>query len=358
MVRKKKILTVIGTRPQFVKVAPVMKAFASSFDQVLVHTGQHYDDPMSKDFFEDLSLPSPDFNLGVGSGTHAAQTAAMMAKLEEVVSKEGLDLVLVYGDTNSTLAAALVAAKLTVRLAHVEAGLRSFDRAMPEEINRVVTDTVSDYLFCPTTTAMNNLRKEGLAERAFLVGDVMIDAMMMYLPVALSRQGIIKSFGVSPREYYLATVHRASNTDDVDALGRILNAFSALDFPVVFPVHPRTRDRLKKLGSPVDRGRVYMVDPVGYLSMLALEQNARKILTDSGGVQKEAYVLGTPCVTLRKETEWVETVDEGWNRLVGTDVQAIVDAARDSSRPASHKALFGDGHAAEKICQTLQEVLA
>jgi UDP-N-acetylglucosamine 2-epimerase len=313
---------------------------------------------MSKDFFEDLSLPSPDFNLGVGSATHAAQTAAMMAKLEEVVSKENPDLVLVYGDTNSTLAAALVTAKLTIRLAHVEAGLRSFDRAMPEEINRVVTDTVSDYLFCPTTTAVHNLRREGLAERAFLVGDVMIDAMMMYLPVAQSRQGIIESFGVRPREYYLATVHRASNTDDADALGRILNAFSALDFPVVFPVHPRTRDRLKKLGSPVDRGRVYMVDPVGYLSMLALEQNARKILTDSGGVQKEAYVLGTPCVTLRKETEWVETVDEGWNRLAGTDVHAIVDAVLDSSRPASRKALFGDGHAAEKICQTLQKVLA
>jgi UDP-N-acetylglucosamine 2-epimerase len=326
--------------------------------EYLVHTGQHYDYEMSQVFFDELGIPQPDVNLEVGSGPHGWQTGQMLIRLEEVLLAQRPDWVLVYGDTNSTLAGALAAVKLRVPVAHVEAGLRSFNRAMPEEHNRVLTDHIADLLFCPTPTAVDNLRNEGITRGVHLVGDTMYDAVLQFAGVARQRSTILARLGLRPRGYLLATVHRPANTDEPTNLRNILAAFAALAEPVIFPVHPRTRKKIEELGLGAGDGagaNPRLIEPVGYLDMLMLEQNARLILTDSGGIQKEAYWLGVPCVTLRAETEWVETVAAGWNVVVGADRARIVAAARSLVASAERPVAYGDGRAAGQIVSILEQ---
>lgn len=356
------MLTVIGARPQFVKAAPVVKALREAgHREVLVHTGQHYDYRMSRIFFDEMGIPEPDVNLEVGSGAHGWQTGQMLARLEEVMLEQRPDWVLVYGDTNSTIAGALAACKLRIPIAHVEAGLRSFNREMPEEHNRVLTDHCSDLLFCPTPAAVANLAREGIAGPSVqLVGDTMFDAVLQFSDIARRRSRILDELELRPKGYMLATLHRPYNTDVPENLGGILKALGRLDETVVFPVHPRTRLKVSELGGPPPAdGHLRMVDPVGYLDMLVLEENASLILTDSGGIQKEAFFFGVPCVTLRPETEWVETVQTGWNMTVGADQSSIVGAAQKRDWPAGPPpALFGDGLAARRIAARLAEGLS
>jgi UDP-N-acetylglucosamine 2-epimerase len=354
-----KILSIVGARPQFIKAGPVLDAIRQAGHQsLLIHTGQHYDVEMSQTFFDDMGIPAPDDNLGVGSGPHGWQTGQMMVGIERVLQSLKPDWVLVYGDTNSTLAGALAAAKLNLPLGHIEAGLRSYNREMPEEHNRILADRCSDLLFCPTRTAVENLAREGMSEGVRLVGDTMYDAVLKYAQIAQSRSSILDGLGLQPGSYLLATVHRAYNADRPENLRSILDGLAQTGRTVVFPVHPRTRKRIEALGglpkSGEPAGEVRMIDPLGYLDMLMLEQNADIILTDSGGIQKEAYFFRVPCITLRPETEWVETVEAGWNILVGTDpariVQAVAEAKRDDTRPPD---LFGDGQASAKIVDCL-----
>jgi len=353
-----KVVSIVGARPQFIKAAPVGKALrAAGHTEVLVHTGQHYDDEMSAVFFRDLDIPEQDYNLGVGSGPHGWQTGQMLMRIEEVLMAEEPDWVLVYGDTNSTLAGALAACKLRIPLAHVEAGLRSFNREMPEEHNRVLTDHCSDLLFCPTQTAVDNLAKEGITQGVHLVGDTMYDAILQFAEIARQRSTILQDLGLKPKSYLLATVHRPYNTDIPENLRNILAAFAEIEEPIIFPIHPRTRQKIIEFGLDNPQSAIRnpkLIEPVGYLDMLVLEQNARLILTDSGGMQKEAYFFGVPCVTLRPETEWVETVEAGWNVLVGADRERIVDAVDRGflgQRTPSH--IFGCGRAAERIVELL-----
>ena len=352
-----RIATVVGARPQFIKMAPVSRELRRYFDEVVIHTGQHYDYEMNKIFFEQLNIPEPDYYLGVGSGSHGYQTGEMLKRIEEVLMKEKPDLVLVYGDTNSTLAGALAAVKLHIKVAHVEAGLRSFDKRMPEEVNRVLTDHVSDYLFAPTETAVRNLRNEGITEGVYLTGDVMYDALLHNIEVARKNSDIIERLNLKPKGYLLATVHRAENTDSRENLESIVDAFIESNELIVFPVHPRTKKYLNGYGliEKLEKaGNVLLIPPVGYLDMLVLEENAKKILTDSGGVQKEAYFLKVPCITLRERTEWVETVEDGWNVLVGADKFKILDAIENfepSNETYSYR--FGDGRASERIAGIL-----
>jgi UDP-GlcNAc3NAcA epimerase len=354
-----KILTVVGARPQFVKAAPVSQALRErGHREVLVHTGQHYDYGMSRIFFEEMGLAEPDVNLGVGSGPHGRQTGQMLEGLEEVMLAERPDRVLVYGDTNSTLAGALAAAKLRLKVAHVEAGLRSFNREMPEEINRVLADHCSDFLFCPTETAVSNLAREGVTGGVHLVGDTMLDATLQFAKAARLRSRILDDLGLRPKGFLLATLHRPYNTDDPERMRELLGALAATGEAVVFPAHPRTRRRLEEFGVMHDAqsATLKLIDPVGYFDMLTLEQNARLILTDSGGVQKEAYFFGVPCVTLRPETEWVETVEAGWNVLAGARRERIAAAVEKSDWPdGPPPAVFGDGRAAERVASRLAD---
>lgn len=351
-----RIVTVVGARPQFVKAAAVSRVLRRAHTEVLVHTGQHYDREMSELFFEELSIPRPDYELGVGSGGHGWQTGQMLMQLEEVLLKERPDWTLVYGDTNSTLAGALAAAKLGVRVAHVEAGLRSFNRAMPEEHNRVLTDHCSDLLFCPTESSAGQLRGEGVTSGVHVVGDVMYDAALQFAAVARERSTIHQRLALLPKQYALATLHRPYTVDDPARLNQVLDALERLGLPVIFPVHPRTRAKLA--GSRDLAGgegsSLRLIDPVGYLDMLALEQGAALILTDSGGVQKEAYFFATPCVTLRPETEWVETVTAGWNRLAWGGAEAVLAAVRRPWPTGAPPPIFGDGRASEKILAILE----
>ena len=353
-----KIVTIIGARPQFIKASPVSKALqAAGQQQFLVHTGQHYDYGMSQIFFDELGLPEPDVNLNTGSGNHGNQTGQMLTGIERILLAEKPDLVLVYGDTNSTLAGALAAVKLHIPLAHVEAGLRSFNREMPEEHNRVLTDHCADLLFCPTQTAVDNLSKEGITKGVHLVGDTMYDAVLYFLNSALQRSTVMADLGLQKKSYLLATIHRPSNTDSAENLHNILSALAQADEPVVVPLHPRTRAMVETMHIVLaDWPNIRVIDPQGYLDMLMLEKNARMILTDSGGMQKEAYWLGVPCVTLREETEWVETVEAGWNRLVGSDYNLIRAAVREWLPTCARPDIFGDNHTAEKICVILKEI--
>jgi UDP-N-acetylglucosamine 2-epimerase len=347
-----KILSVVGARPQFIKAAAVSRALRRENQEILVHTGQHYDDNMSKVFFEELAIPVPEYNLGVGSGRHGAQTGLMLSLIEETLIAEKPDWVLVYGDTNSTLAGALAAAKLNMDVAHVESGLRSYNRSMPEEINRILTDHLSRLLFCPSQQAADNLAGEGIVRGVHVVGDVMMEALQSASEKAISHSKILERLGLEERHFLLATIHRAENSDDKNRLGNILAAFDAVGETVVFPVHPRTRSAMETLGySP--SSKVRLVEPVGYLDMVRLEQSARMILTDSGGIQKEAYWLGVPCVTFRDETEWGETVKTGWNVIVGADTEKIVHHVRNFFPPASRPPLYGDGKATSKIIEFL-----
>jgi UDP-N-acetylglucosamine 2-epimerase (non-hydrolysing) len=344
-----KIVTVIGARPQFVKCAAVSREIRNDHTEILVHTGQHYDADMSEIFFDELEIPKPDYHLGIGSGTHGKQTGEILTEVEKVLLKEKPDLVLVYGDTNSTLAGALAAAKLHIPVAHVEAGLRSFDRTMPEEINRIVTDHVSDLLFCPTDNSVSLLAQEGISKGVHLVGDVMADVLAYNLTLAGRNSRVIETLGLEKKKYYVATIHRPVNTDNPVAMSAIIHAFAKADLPVVFPVHPRTRKYLEEYGFLGDMAKnIRLTEPLGYLDMIHLMGNAQKILTDSGGVQKEAYMLGIPCITLRENTEWVETLHDGWNVLVGADERKILAALLTSGSAQPQQDLYPIG-ASEKI---------
>ena len=361
----KKILTVIGARPQFIKAAPVSKTLKEhgGFKELLVHTGQHYDANMSQVFFDELEMPAPRHNLNVGSGGHGEQTGEMLKRLEPLMVSERPDLVLVYGDTNSTLAGALAAAKLHVPVAHVEAGLRSFNRNMPEEINRVVADHLSSLLFCPTKTAIANLKKEGILKNAFNTGDVMYDVALMFSKKANRKSGALLRLGLQPQHYVLATVHRPENTDDKARLTAILAALEALakDRAVVFPMHPRTKKMVHSFGLDRLLKKTTVIEPAGFLDMIRLESGASLIVTDSGGVQKEAYFYRVPCITLRNETEWVETVEAGWNKIPSSlTKESILKTVRRMALPGAKRKIikeYGDGHAVEKIVEILIENL-
>ncbi len=348
-----KILTVVGARPQFVKAAAFSRVVRQRHTEILVHTGQHYDTQMSAVFFDELALPQPDYHLGVGSGSHGVQTAQMLERLEPVIQREAPDQVVIYGDTNSTLAGALAAAKLCVPIAHVEAGLRSYVRDMPEEVNRIVADRLSTYLFAPTQNAVDNLAHEGIVAGVTLTGDIMYDALLRHAPIAAEKSRAVRNLGLVPGGYVLATVHRAANTDDPARLADIVDALALLHEPVILPMHPRTRAAL--MGTDIEvEPPIRIIEPVGYLDMLALEQAARVVLTDSGGVQKEAYLLGVPCVTLRDETEWTETLEGGWNVLAGSDTERILAAAKRSRPAGAPPSVFGNGHAAERMVAALE----
>ncbi|MBP1716585.1 MAG: UDP-N-acetylglucosamine 2-epimerase [Deltaproteobacteria bacterium] len=355
-----KILSIIGARPQFIKAAPVSHAIrareqaGASLQEVIVHTGQHYDENMSAIFFQELNIPEPHYHLGVGSGSHGVQTGQMLEGIEKVLVAEKPGLVLVYGDTNSTLAGALAASKLHLPIAHVEAGLRSFNRRMPEEINRVVADHLSDLLFCPSQTAVKILAQEGILHGVHLVGDIMADSLDLALNRIDPRSDILSRFGMQDHSYLLATIHRAENTDQPENLKAILTAFQLLNESILFPVHPRTRKTFEKMGYSCP-ANVRLMDPVGYLDMVRLEKAARMILTDSGGIQKEAYWLSVPCITLRNETEWVETVQNGWNILTGAETRRIVEAVQSFSVPFTHPPLYGDGRAAIRCVDLLEK---
>ncbi|ANB61154.1 non-hydrolyzing UDP-N-acetylglucosamine 2-epimerase [Anoxybacteroides amylolyticum] len=351
-----KIVTILGARPQFIKAAPVSRVLRKKHTEIIVHTGQHYDANMSDIFFEELNIPKPDYHLGVGSGTHGKQTGEMMIKLEEIVLNEQPDYVLVYGDTNSTLAGALVAAKLHIPVIHVEAGLRSFNKKMPEEINRIMTDHVSEFLFCPTDTAVENLKNENITRNVLNIGDVMYDAVLYNKELAQEKSTILADLRLEAKQYHLITIHRAENTDDVQNMKNILEAFAQIEEVKVWPMHPRTKHKLASYGLRVDTiPNLKVIEPVGYLDMLTLECNAKKIITDSGGVQKEAYFMQVPCVTVREQTEWVETLETEANILVGTDVEKIVAAVKKDVRPV-YSEVFGDGKAAEKIVEAIEHV--
>lgn len=350
-----KIVTVVGARPQFIKAAPVSKALREAgHTEFLLHTGQHYDYGMSQVFFDELRLPQADINLDVRSGGHGQQTGQMLIRIEEVLLREKPDWVLVYGDTNSTLAGALAAVKLHIPLAHVEAGLRSYNRTMPEEHNRILTDHCADLLFCPTQSAVDNLAKEGIIKGVHLVGDSMYDAVLQYSEIVEQRSIVLKTLEIKPKQYLLLTIHRVSNTDNPDNLRNIFSALAKSGETVIFPLHPRTRAAIEVMQiAMTDYPNIKIIDPQGYLDMLMLEKNARMILTDSGGIQKEAFFFATPCVTLRSETEWVETVDSGWNQVVGVDRDRILHALECTSPTSQPTALFGSGKSAEAIVQIL-----
>lgn len=354
-----KLVTVLGARPQFIKAAAVSRAVAAKSDmtEVLVHTGQHFDSNMSDVFFDELEMAAPAYNLGIHGGSHGAMTARMLTAIEEVLMAEMPDCLLVYGDTNSTLAGALAAAKLHIPIAHVEAGVRSFNRRMPEEVNRVLTDHVATFLFAPTATARLNLRNEGVDESAIqVVGDVMYDAALFFSEKADRTSSVLERLGLTKQEYVLATIHRQENTDDLKRLTAIMCGLAALEVPVVLPMHPRTRAKLAGYGIAL-AANIRVIDPVGYLDMVMLEKNAQVIATDSGGMQKEAFFYQVPCLTLRDETEWVELVELGWNRVLSpvdadeitATIRAQVGVRGRDARP------YGDGNAAEIIVRALTE---
>ena len=350
-----KVLTVIGNRPQFVKAAAVSRLLRAEHDELLVHTGQHHDDELSTIFVDELGVPRPERELGIHGGTNTDQTARMLAALGPLIEVEAPELVLVYGDTNSTLAGGLAAAQAHVPVAHVEAGMRSFDRAMPEEVNRVLTDHLADLLLCASPTAVANLQRENAAGRIELVGDVMVDVALLFQPRAKADDAPLREANVHPGEYVLATAHRAGNVDDPARLGLLVDLLLAIEPPVVLPLHPRTRARLEAAGWLDDlenAAHIRLLPPLGYLAFTALLCRARAVLTDSGGVQKEAYLAGVPCVTLRDTTEWVETVEVGWNVLVDLDAAAAI-AALDRTPPAERPELYGDGRAGERVVAAL-----
>lgn len=353
-----RVVSIVGARPQFIKAAPVCRALREQHEEILVHSGQHFDHGMSQVFFDELGIPAPDYNLGVGGGSHGRMTGEMLGLLEELLVELTPDAVLVYGDTNTTLAGGLAAAKLNIPVAHVEAGLRSFNRTMPEEVNRVVVDHVSTLLFCPTQTAADNLTAEGVTHGVELVGDVMLDTAL-YFAERVSAEKTAQRYGVTPGEFYLATLHRQAASDDPQQLASVLRAFARLDAPVLWAVHPRTRKNLETFGltdALAASPNIHVLDPLPYLETNGLLRVARALLTDSGGMQKEAYFFGVPCITMREETEWVETVQLGWNVLAGTDETRIVQAANALPRGAERPPVYGDGHAATRVAEAMAAV--
>lgn len=352
----KKIITIIGARPQFIKAAMVSRALSKEIEEIIVHTGQHYDKNMSEIFFEQLQIPKPKYNLGIGSGSHGKQTGEMLIEIEEVLLKEKPDYVMVYGDTNSTLAGALAASKLLIPIIHVEAGLRSYNMEMPEEQNRVLTDHISSILICPTQTAVDNLKKEGITKNVYLTGDVMCDSVIYYSNLAQEKINL-SSIELIPiyekkdvKEWYLTTIHRAENTMDDKNLTNILEVFEKLDKMVIFPVHPRIKSMVNELYKKNNYKNIYFIEPVDYLTMLYLTKNAHKVVTDSGGLQKECYILDTPCITIRNQTEWVETLKNGYNILSKPEKNELLEKIIDAKICDLNKIhYYGDGHAAERI---------
>ncbi len=361
----KKIVTVIGARPQFIKASPVSKAFSNcdGIKEILVHTGQHYDSGMSKVFFDELEISEPQYNLGVGSGSHAFQTGEIMKRLEEALLKEKPDLVLIYGDTNSTLAGALTAVKLHIPVAHVEAGMRSFNMKMAEEINRIVADRLSSILFAPTRTAVENLKKEGITEEVYRTGDVMYDVAIQFSEKVEDKTILLNKFKIKPKEYILCTIHRAENSDDKLRLTNILTVLNeiSIEIPVILPLHPRTKKMADKFGLKQLFSEITTIEPLGFIDMILLEHNAKLIITDSGGVQKEAYFHKVPCVTLREETEWVETVDAGWNMLADVSLKESIYMSVQSMIDFSGNRMdideYGDGKASGKIANIILQIM-
>lgn len=348
-----KIITILGARPQFIKAAAVSTVFKETFDEILVHTGQHYDPNMSDVFFEELNIPKPNYHLNVGSGSHGAMTGAMLIEIEKVLETEKPDFVMVYGDTNSTLAGALAASKLLIPLIHVEAGLRSFNKAMPEEQNRILTDHVSELLFVPTKTAVTNLDREGITKGVHLVGDVMYDGILHFTKIAKEKSTILESMELREKDFILCTIHRAENTNDINRLKAIFNALNNSKELIVLPLHPRTLKYVSDYGITIS-DNVRIIEPIGYLDMVRLESTAKKIVTDSGGVQKEAFFLGVPCITMRDETEWVETIENGWNVLVGADENKILEAIVNFSPVNQRIDYFGNGDASIQMMEIIK----
>jgi len=352
-----KIATVIGARPQFIKASMVSREISKydDIEEIIIHTGQHFDEKMSNIFFEEMEVPEPDYNLDIHSLPHGAMTGRQLEEIEKLLIKEKPDWVLVYGDTNSTLAGSLAAVKLQIPLAHVEAGLRSFNRNMPEEVNRVLTDHISDLLFTPTSTGFKNLKNEGIEQSKIeKVGDVMYDAALHFGQIAENRSKILEKLNLEPKKYILSTVHRQENTDDPVRLKNIFSAFSEAPMSVVIPLHPRTKKKLVDNKISIN-GQIKPIDPVGYLDMVSLEKNAHIIATDSGGIQKEAYFYGVPCITLREETEWVELVEIGVNTIVGTSTKNIKEAF-DLTNNFKTKTMYGDGKASSQIITMLKKL--
>jgi UDP-GlcNAc3NAcA epimerase len=349
------LITIVGARPQFIKAAPVSVALkAKNIQETIIHTGQHYDRNMSDIFFEELDIQKPTYELGIKAATHGAMTGRMLEHVEKILMKENPDLVLVYGDTNSTLAGALAAAKLNIPVAHVEAGLRSFNRQMPEETNRIITDHISDLLFAPTSTATENLHAEGIRNGIYHTGDVMYDAALLFSDLSEAKSRALERFGLEPGHYILATVHRVENTDNPDRLHSIFKALLTIsaDTRVVLPLHPRTAKKLELAGLQSPSPDLCLIPPLSFLDMIALEKSAKLIMTDSGGIQKEAYFHSVPCVTMRNETEWVETVRSGWNTLAGADCKKIINAAQ-SAKPGHLVEEYGTGNAAFMIADII-----
>jgi UDP-GlcNAc3NAcA epimerase len=350
-----RIFTVVGNRPQFIKAAAVSGPLRERHEEILVHTGQHYDDSLSRVFFRELGLARPDRELGIGGGSNTSQTARMLAALEPLLQEVAPDAALVYGDTNSTLAGALAAAQARIPVVHVEAGMRAFDRTMPEELNRVLSDHLAELLLCASETAAENLRSESVPGRVEVVGDVMVDVALRWAPAAREDLGAPAAYDVEPGAYLLLTAHRAGNVDDPARLGMLVKLVRTLPVPIIFPLHPRTRMRLREAGlleQLAEIDGVVLTEPLGYIEFSGLLHHARAVVTDSGGVQKEAYLAGVPCVTLRVSTEWIETVEAGWNTLVDLDPPLAL-AALDRTPPAERPALYGDGHAAERCVQAI-----
>lgn len=343
-----KVLTVVGARPQFIKAASVSRVLRQQHEEVLVHTGQHYDEGMSAVFFRELRIPEPDTNLGVGSGMHGEQTAAMLVGLEVEMLKVRPDWVLIYGDTNSTLAGAIAASKLNIRVAHVEAGLRSYNRTMPEEINRVLTDHISTLLFCPTRIAVENLKKEGITSGVHEVGDVMVDGLLAARESAQTLATVLHEHHLEVGQFYLATIHRPANTDSRGALAGIVEGLGSLGKVVVLPAHPRLQAALKRENLPIPHN-LRLIPPASYVNMVALLDAADAVITDSGGLQKEAYIMQRPCITVRTETEWVETIESGWNRLADPTPDSIQKAVQQAVPLQKHPDFYGDGRASQRI---------
>ena len=359
----KKIITIVGARPQFIKASVVSRELRKKNKEIIIHTGQHYDKNMSDIFFEQLNIPKPDYNLEIGSGTHAFQTGNMLIEIEKILIAEKPDYVLVYGDTNSTLAGALAASKLLIPVIHIEAGLRSFNRNMPEEQNRVLTDHISSILFCPTNTAITNLKNEGICENVFDVGDVMCDSVLYFSKLADEKINL-ENINLTPiydkqefNNWYLTTIHRAENTMDDNNLIEILSALEELDEKVIFPVHPRIRKMIDKLNTQNNYQNIYFVEPVDYLTMLYLTKNSKKVITDSGGLQKECYILDVPCITIRDETEWVETLKNGYNRLATANYKDLLEKINSASIHDNNKInYYGNGEASKEIVRIIEEV--
>lgn len=355
---QKKIISIIGARPQFIKAAPLSKELRKYFKEVLIHTGQHFDYKMSDIFFKGLDLPEPDYNLGINSLSHGKMTGAMLGEIEDILIRENPEAVIIYGDTNSTLAGSLAAVKLQIPIAHIEAGLRSYNRKMPEEINRVLSDQISKWLFVPSLVAKNNLEREGVREGIYIVGDIMYDAVLHNINKALSYSNILLNLNLEKNNYLVATIHRQENTDDETRLKKIIEIFSLVDKKIIIPLHPRTKKKIEDFHLNFS-DNVIVIDPLGYLDMLNIMQNAYVIITDSGGIQKEAYYLNAPCITLRDESEWVETVDVGWNFIVGVNQDKFISAYSSCTavREQKHPELYGDGKTAEKIVDILKKTL-